>query len=48
MEQFVMFVLWAIFGVWMFGCIGKVGCIRCVLIRYTALIISLLLTSALL
>lgn len=47
MEQFLMFVLWLVFGVWMFKCIGKVGCVRCVLIRYTALIICLIIVSAL-
>lgn len=48
MEQFVMFVLWVGFGIWMYGCIGKVNCLRCVLGRYTALIICLVTVSALL
>lgn len=48
MEQFVMFLVWIIFGVWMFGCLRQVGCFRCVLVRYIGLIITLMLVSALL
>lgn len=48
MEQFLMFVEWIVFGVWMYACIGKPGCFRCVIIRYTLLIVCLILTSALL
>jgi len=43
-----MFLVWVVYGTWMYKCIGKVSCIRCVLIRYTALIITLMVVSALL
>ncbi len=46
MEQFLMFLVWVVFGVWMFACLRKVGCVRCILIRYTGLIICLMLVSA--
>lgn len=47
MEQFLMFLVWIVFGVWMFACLREVSCFRCILIRYTGLIITLLVISAL-
>lgn len=46
MEQFLMFIVWVVFGVWMFGCLRKVSCFQCIFFRYVGLIITLMVVSA--
>lgn len=42
--QFLMFIAWSAFGLWMFRCLGRTPklCLQCVLGRYVGLIVVLI------
>lgn len=49
MEQLLMFIVWAVFGVWMWRCVGRTPkqCLQCIVGRYIGLIAALLIVSVL-
>lgn len=47
MIQFLMFIAWSAFGLWMFRCLGRTPkqCLQCVIMRYIGLIVVLVLIT---